>query len=620
MPRRALSFLERFRRLIIGAPIHTARAHHEKLSPVLGLPVFSSDALSSVAYATEAILSILILQSAGALGRQFPITLAICVLIVMIGISYTQTISAYPKGGGSYIVASDNLGENPGLVAGAALMIDYILTVAVSIAAGVAAFVSAFPQFHPYLVPISIGLVVAVAWMNLRGVRESGAVFAVPTYGFVIGIMATLAFGIYRVRTTGGVQEAVRSDIIGTEASTVALFLILRAFAAGCTALTGIEAVSDGVQSFREPAAKNARLVLQRMTIILIVMFVGIGYLSQHVTTLSLYMTSNPEYRTVLSQIAAYAFGNGSFGYYYVQFATMAILVLAANTAFADFPRVASFLARDGFLPRPFARQGDRLVFHNGIIMLGLAAAVLVYMFHGELDHLLPLYAIGVFTAFTLSQAGMVMHWWKLRTPGWQRSIAINIVGVVLTAVVALIILVTKFLDGAWIAVVLIALVFAIFKAISARYKSMTAQLALAAEGPISTARHTSLLLMPRVHRGILKALNYAKTIDPNCTAVHITIDERTLPQVRRDWDKWGQGVPLVILSSPFRSLIRPILDYVDELMDQDPDQTITVIVGEAVSTVWYQRVLQENVAAQLKASLAQRRNVVITSVRYFLD
>lgn len=622
MTDRKQSLLDRVRRTLIGAPIHTAQAHHEKLTPFLGLPVFSSDALSSVAYATEAILSILVLKSQRALGLQFPITLAICVLIVMIGISYTQTIYAYPKGGGSYIVASDNLGETPGLLAGAALMIDYILTVAVSISAGVAALVSAVPQFHPYLVEISVVLVIVVAWLNLRGVRESGVVFAFPTYGFILGILTVIAVGLFRAwqHPLSGPQQ-VLSNQLGKEVGLLPLFLLLRSFAAGCTALTGIEAVSDGVQSFKEPASRNARIVLQWMTVLLLAMFIGIGYLSQHIPVLTLYTNQNPNYRTVTSQIAAFAFGDKSIGFYYVQFATMAILVLAANTAFADFPRVASFLARDGFLPRPFARQGDRLVFHNGIIVLGLAAAALVFIFGGELDHLLPLYAIGVFTAFSLSQLGMVYHWKKLKTPGWQRSITINVIGFALTSAVAVIILATKFLEGAWIAVLLILVVFYLFKTVKNRYRSMSAQLALTGDYvPKEPTKHTSMLLMPRVHRGIVKALMYAKSMDPNTVALHVTLDERTLPQVRRDWERYGQGVPLVVLNSPFRSLIRPVLQYVDELLEQDPDQMLTVVVAEAVSTKWHQKLLHENVAAQLKAALAQRKNVAVTSVRYFLE
>lgn len=620
MPRRALGFVQKLRRILIGAPIHSAKAHHEKLSPVIGLPVFSSDSLSSVAYATEAVLSILILAGISALQFQFPITLMIGALIVIIIVSYTQTIYAYPKGGGSYIVASDNLGPRAGLVAGAALMIDYILTVAVSISAGVAAFVSAFPQYHSILVPVAIVLVVLVAWLNLRGVRESGVIFAFPTYGFILGIFVMMAFGIYKAMTMPEAPQRVLGAGIGSETNLLIWFLFLRSFAAGCTALTGIEAVSDGVQSFKEPAAKNAALVLRWMGVLLTLMFVGVGYLAQHLPELTLFATKDPNYRTVTSQIAVFAFGSGSIGFYFVQAFTILILVLAANTAFADFPRVASFLARDGYLPRPFSRQGDRMVFHNGIIVLGLAAAILVYVFHGELDLLLPLYAIGVFTAFTLSQAGMVVHWLKLKTPGWQKSMALNVVGGALTFAVAIIILITKWSAGAWIVVLLLALVFFIFTAIKARYDSMTEQLVLQGSPTVGTMRHSSVLLVPRVHRGMVNALRYAKQIDPNCVGLHITLDERTLPQVRRDWDRWGEGVPLVVLSSPFRSLLQPILDYVDELTEKDPDLNVTVIVAEVVSTRWYQKLLHENVSAQLKANLGQRRNVVITSVRYFLE
>lgn len=613
-------FFEKLRMALIGAPIASSRAHHEKLSPFLGLPVFSSDALSSVAYATEAILSILILKGVGALHMQLFITMCICGLIVVIGFSYTQTINAYPKGGGSYIVASDNLGTTPGLVAGAALMIDYILTVAVSISAGVAAFVSAYPHLHPFLVEISVALVLLVAWLNLRGLRESGAVFAFPTYGFILGMIATLAMCAFRVWHEPPHEQIVLSNQADKEIMAAWLFITLRGFAAGCTALTGIEAVSDGVQSFKDPAAKNARIVLQRMTAILIVMFLGIGYLSQHIPTLALYTNSDPRYTTLTSQLAAFAFGRSSFGFYYVQFATMAILILAANTAFADFPRVASFLARDGFLPRPFARQGDRLVFHNGIILLGLMAAALVAIFHGELDQLLPLYAIGVFTAFTLSQAGMVAHWRKLRTPGWKHSMAINIVGTLLTGIVTIIILVTKFLEGAWIAAVLIVVVFLLFQSVKRRYMHMTQQLVLDNSTEPAATHHTSLLLVPRVHRGIIKALVYALAIDPNCIALHVTLDDRSLPQVQRDWARFGRGVPLVVLNSPYRSLIRPVLDYVDQLLEQDPNQMLTFIVAEPVSAKWFQRLLHENIAAQLKSALGKRKNVAVTSVRYFLE
>ena len=621
MASKTLSFLERMRRTVFGAPIPTMHAHHEKLSPFIGLPVFSSDALSSVAYATEAILAVLVMYSLQSVSFQMPITIGICALIVIVIISYQQTIRAYPTGGGSYIVASDNLGETPGLIAAASILVDYVLTVAVSVSAGVAALVSAYPtQLHGLLVYLSIGIIILIAWANLRGLRESGAVFAIPTYGFIVCMMILIVVGLFRARGWPAEQQQVVADNVGKDAHLLFWFVLLRSFAAGCTALTGIEAVSDGVQAFKDPAAKNAIKTLRMMGILLLVMFLGTGYLAHHLPMLKIVDASKPEYRTVVAQIAGSVFGEGSFFYLVIQWFTTLILVLAANTAFADFPRLSSFLARDGYAPRPLARQGDRLVFHNGIIILALAAIALVTYFEGKLEMLLPLYAVGVFTAFTLSQFGMVQHWRKLKAPGWRRSATINFIGATVTGIVALVIFLTKAAEGAWIVVVLLAILYASFRAVKSRYMAMSKQLALGEARPHFTGKHKAVLLMPRVHRGILKALDYAHSIDPDCEAVHIIIDERKLANVRREWDRYGEGVPLVVLNSPYRSLIRPILDYVDELMEADPDQMLTVVVAEAVSTRWYQKLLQENVAAQLKHSLEQRRNVAVTSVRYFLD
>lgn len=611
---------ERLKRTLLGAPIPTAKAHNERLNPFIGLPVFSSDALSSVAYATEAVLGVLVMISLAAVGFQMWITAGICLLIVIVVISYQQTIRAYPTGGGSYIVASENLGETPGLIAGAALLVDYILTVAVSVAAGIAALVSAYPNIHALLVPLSILVVVMIAWANLRGVRESGAVFAVPTYGFILGMIVLILLGIYHVFTSPRAAQVIQADHIGKDAHMLFLFVLLRAFAAGCTALTGIEAVSNGVQAFKPPEAKNAIKTLVMMAILLLIMFLGTGFLAEHIPSLTIWDSANPNYRTTVSQIAATVFGLNSFGFYYVQFFTTLILVLAANTAFADFPRLSSLLARDGYLPRPLARQGDRLVFHNGIIVLAVAAILLVWKFRGQVDLLLPLYAVGVFTAFTLSQYGMVVHWRKLRTPGWKRSATINMVGAVVTGIVAAVILITKAAEGAWIVVVLLIFLYIGFRSIKGRYVAMSKQLALTDSRPHYARTHKAILLMPRVHRGILKALDYARSIDPHCEAVHITIDERRLPQAQREWQRYAEGVPLVVLSSPHRSLITPVLDYVDQLMAADPDQMLTVVVAEAVSTKWYHKLLQENVAGQLKHSLERRRNVAVTSVRYFLD
>lgn len=616
--------LSALRRFLVGPPIPNAAAHHERLSPLIGLPVFSSDALSSVAYATEAVLGVLILKGIGALGLQMWVTLAICLLIVVIAISYNQTIHAYPSGGGSYIVASENLGESPGLIAAAALLIDYILTVSVSVAAGVAALVSAFPALHPYLVPLSLFFVAVVAWANLRGVRESGGLFAIPTYGFILGVIAAIVFGVIHSFTAGPVhQVAVASTgTIGKESTAVGgalIFLVLRSFAAGCTALTGIEAVSNGVQAFKAPESKNAAKTLKMMTTLLLVMFLGTGYLAQHLPVLGLYDSSDPRYTTVLSQVAAYAFGAKSIGFYYIQIATAAILILAANTAFADFPRLSSLIARDGYLPRPLARQGDRLVFHNGILVLAVAAGFLIWKFKGELDTLLPLYAVGVFTAFTLSQAGMVVHWFHDQKPGWRTSAIINGIGACLSGAVFIVILATKFMEGAWIVALLIPLIYAGFKGIKKRYDSITRQLTIDKAPPVPSG-HMRLLLVPRVHKGILAALQYAKLDDVDCQAVHIVINEKRLPEVQHLWDQYGDGVPLVVLRSPYRSLLQPLLDYVDGIREENPGVVITVIVPEAVSTRWWHKLLQENVASQIKSALGRRKNVVVTNVRYFLN
>lgn len=606
----------------MGAPIPSREAHHEKLSPTVGLAVFSSDALSSVAYATEAVLSILVLMSAQALGLQVWISLAVVGLIAVISYSYRSTIKAYPMGGGSYIVASDNLGEGPGVVAGAALLIDYVLTVAVSISAGVAALSSAFPVLHPYLVHLGILFTMMVAWANLRGMRESGVLFAFPTYGFVIAIFTTIVVGIWRTTQMPGAPQTVIAEpgAMGSEANFPMIYIVLRAFAAGCTALTGIEAVSDGVQAFRPPEAKNAAKTLMRMAVILATLFLGMGYITTHLPSVSLLAAKNPGYTTLAAQVAKFAFGASSPFFFIVQFLTAAILILAANTAFADFPRLSSFLARDGYLPRYMARQGDRLVFHNGILSLAGAAIALIVIFHGELDQLLPLYAVGVFTAFTLSQAGMVAHWRKTKAEGWQKGLIVSTLGTTLCFIVLLIILGTKFKEGAGIVAILLPAVCVVLIAINRRYKAMTKQLGVEEMPLEKTDEHIVLLLLPRVHRGTLSALDYAAQLHGDCQAVHVTINERALPDLQRKWQTHGRGIPLVVLASPYRSLIQPVLDYVDKLRVDRPNATITVVVAEAVSTKWYQKLLSENVAQQLKVSLARRKNVVVANVRYFLN
>lgn len=629
-PSKPRSLAEKIRHRLFGAPIHTSKAHHERLGPFVGLAVFASDSLSSVAYASEAILGVLLLYATATnlapLEWLMPISLGIAVLIAIIAASYTQTIHAYPQGGGSYIVASDNLGFVPwGLTAGAALLIDYILTVAVSISAGVAALISAFPPLHGHLVDLSLIFIGIVGWANLRGAKESGAVFSIPTYGFVVGIFAMIVFGAVRIFQGGGAgfpEVEANPKTFGSEAHFPVLFIILRAFAAGCTALTGIEAVSDGTQTFRAPEAKNAAFTLRTMATLLAVMFLGIGWVAMHMPQLSLLKATDPGFRTLSSQVAVFSFGANSFGFYFVQVFTTLILILAANTAYADFPRLCSFIARDGYLPRSLARQGDRLVFHNGIIVLSLMAALLVIYFKGELELLLPLYAVGVFTAFTLSQSGMVVRWNRLRTGNWRRSLAINLVGAIVSFIVLLIIAVTKFTEGAWLVLVLLPMIYAMFVAIKRRYEHVNRRMSLENVSSVPEVdSHRSILLVPRVHTGIVSALRYAKLVGLDGTvAVHVVLNEKTLPETRRLWERYGEGVPLVVLSSPYRSLTRPVLDYIDEQLEQNPRQMFTVIVAEGVAKKFWHRLLTENVAQQLKKALGARKNVVVSNVRYGLD
>lgn len=611
----------RLRRLVLGKPIHSARAHHERLSLFFGLPVFASDALSSAAYATEAIVGILILAGLAAMGMQPWITISICTLYLIVVISYQQTVRAYPSGGGSYIVASDNLGEKPAVIAGSALLMDYVLTVAVSIAAGVAALVSAFPTLHSALLPMALGAILVVAWANMRGVRESGMMFAIPSYGFVLGMIVMIGVGLFRTFGSAHPHQVVVAEphAIGSEAALPFVFVLLRSFAAGCVALTGVEAISNGVPAFRAPESVNASRSLWLLAGMMITMFLGTGYLIQYLPNLSLFATANPEYRTVVSQIAAFAFGPNSIGFFYIQIATAVILILAANTAFADFPRLASILARDGYLPRPLARLGDRLVFQNGIILLAALAIALVWYFRGELDLLLPLYAVGVFTAFTLSQGGMVVRWIRLKGSGWRYKVAINGVGAICTAVVALVILVTKFTEGAWIVLLLITATSMGLIAINRRYRNIGSQLALPPGAKPIHHKQTAILLVPRVHQGIAAALDYATSLHAEVRGLHVTLDRNSVPELRSAWEDLAGSVPLVIIESPYRSLIEPTLDYIDEMLEEDPDRVVTVVVAEAVATKWIHKLLQENVAQQIKRALGRRRNVVVSNVRYFL-
>jgi amino acid transporter len=597
------------KRLLVGAPMPLAQARHERLTKTVALAVFSSDALSSVAYSTEEILLILVLAGTAAAHLTNPIALAIAALLTVVAISYQQTIHAYPSGGGSYIVARANLGPNPGLVAAAALLIDYVLTVSVSVAAGVAAITSAFPPLLGHRVALGVFFVVAIAAANLRGVRESGRLFAAPTYLFIVSFVIMVVVGLYR--WLWGSLPALPPH---AEAATTALtwFLVLRAFSAGCTALTGIEAISNGVPAFRPPEARNASITMGWMAFILGSLFVGI-------TVLASAMKIAPrESETVVSQIARALFGDGLF-YYLIQASTTLILVLAANTSFADFPRLASLLARDRYAPRQFRTVGDRLVFSNGILILAVTAAALIVVFRAETHALIPLYAVGVFISFTLSQAGMVRHWLVDHGSGWQWRLLINGTGAVVTGAVTLVIAVTKFTHGAWIVVLLIPTMVLAFRAVRRHYDAVAVELSLEHLGDEPPVQNTVLVLVGDLHMGVVKALRYAQSLSPSPKAVFVELDPSFTPKLEERWAKGGCGVPLVVLASPYRSMLGPLLDYIDLIRRQSAVSMVTVVIPEFVPRRWWQHLLHNQTALLVKGALLFRRGVVVVDVPFHL-
>jgi len=603
-----VSFLKR---VLVGPPMPLAQARHERLGKSIALAVFSSDAMSSVAYATEEILLILVLAGAAAAHLANPIAVSIAGLLIIVAISYQQTIHAYPNGGGSYIVAHDNLGTVPGLVAAAALLVDYVLTVAVSVAAGVAAITSALPSLQGYKVVLGVVFVAAIALANIRGVRESGRIFAVPTYFFIVSFGVLLVGGFSRM-VTGTLEPVTEPPPAAMEALT--WFLVLRAFSSGCTAMTGTEAISNGIPAFRAPESRNAAITLAWMAGILATLFVGLTVLASALHVLP----SDTE--TVVSQIARRVFGSGLL-YYLIQAATALILVLAANTSFADFPRLSSLLARDRFVPRQFATLGERLVFSNGILVLAGFAALLLVAFRGETHALIPLYAVGVFISFTLSQSGMVHYWWTRRGPGWRHRLAINGTGALATGIVTIVIAATKFTHGAWIVVIVIPMLVVTFLAMHRHYEEVAEALTLdGLEGP-PEFQHTVLVLVGDVHRGVVRAVQYARTLAPNATvrAVYVETDPGRTAKLEEKWGAWGLGVPLVVLTSPYRSLLRPLLDYIDHIQARGDDQMVTIVVPEFLPRRWWQHVLHNQTALLVKGALLFRKNTVVADVPYLL-
>jgi amino acid transporter len=626
--------LELPKRLLVGRPLRSTSLGDTLLPKRLALPVFCSDPLSSNAYATEEILMMLSLGGIGLLQLTWPVAVVVIALLIVVVASYRQTCHAYPNGGGAYAVSRANLGRDASLVAASALLVDYVLTVAVSVAAGVANIVSAVPALAPHAVLLSLGMVTALALMNLRGVRESGRVFAVPTYGFILLVFAMLAVGLFRVAVGNApVAESASFGITPTTGSNglVVVLLTMRAFASGCTALTGVEAVSNGVPYFQKPKTKNAADTLAIMGALTVGMFAGITTLALaahvHVTSDPAQLTDTPvgyEQRTVIAQIAGAVFDYHSVMFFAIQGFTAAILVLAANTAYNGFPILASILGRDGYLPRQFSRRGDRLVFSNGIVILGLFAGMLIWMFDASTTRLIQLYIIGVFVSFTLSQAGMVRHWTRrLGQPGdgpskrsMRRSRVINAVGTVFTGLVLLIVLITKFLHGAWIVVVAMPLVFALMKGIHRHYQNVSRELRPGPSGVTLPSRIHAVVLVSRLHTPALQALAFARATRP-ATLIALTVqtDPHESDVLQRQWADRGIPVPLTILDSPYRDVTGPVLDFIHNIRRDSPRDVVCVFIPEYVVRHWWEHLLHNQSALRLKARLLFQPGVMMTSV-----
>ena len=615
------------RRFLIGKPLANEQAIHERLTKFKALAVLSSDAISSVAYATEEILFTLILVSgvgSANLGVTLPIAIAIVVLLAIVALSYRQTIPAYPNGGGSYIVAKDNLGTLAGLVAAASLMIDYVLTVSVSVASGVQNLASLFTALSPYITPIDVALVLLITVVNLRGVRESGSVFAIPTYIFIFSALFMIVVGFFKVFILH-IPPAQSHFAPVQEIEPLTLFIILKAFASGCSAMTGVEAISNGIPVFKKPEPHNAAITLTWMAVILGTLFLGITGLAM-IYHIEANLQSNP---TVIAQIAQQVFdGPLSFMFPVFQIAVLLILTLAANTSYADFPRLASLLARDNFLPHQFAFRGERLAFSTGIIFLAMLASTLLIVFNGDTSHLIDLYAVGVFMSFTLSQGGMVRHWWKLRNEhrGWQRSMVINGLGAFTTLTVAVIIATTKFLSGAWIVVILIPLLVLMFMGIHKHYMRVERERTTNIPNVPAQIKHLFIVPIAALDGVSIQSLAYARSLSLNVIAVHVAVDEGDAEHVRDEWNKWKSNIApkekteLVIIDSPYRSLTRPLLYYIDTLHELYPEYTITVLLPEFVVARWWEYLLHNQTAFWLKAALLFRPGIVVTDVPQHLQ
>lgn len=614
------------RRLLIGKPIPTDRQEHERVGRLGGLAVFASDALSSVAYGPEEILLMLVLAGSAGLSYTIPVGIAVAVLITIVATSYRQTIMEYPSGGGAYVVARENLGVFASHVAGAALLTDYVLTVAVSVAAGTAAITSAWSGLHEERVAIAVLCVLGIMLANLRGLRESAALFALPTYGFIFILAALILTGLARL-ATGSLQPAEPTHFPST-LQPLTLFLILRSFSSGCASLTGIEAVANGVQAFREPRGRNAAAVMVYIAAILASTVLGVCFLAHTLGVTPLTQDVVAQARaagdvsvteeTVLSQLGRIVLGHGTL-YYLLQTLTALILILAANTSFAGFPRLAAFMARDGYLPRQMMNLGDRLVYSNGIIVLAGLACVLIVGFRGDVTRLIPLYAVGVFTAFTLSQAGMVRHLARSGAPGWRLRAAVNGFGACCTAVVLVVVAVTKFKTGAWIVCIVIPTLVLSFRAISRHYRYVASRLTLDMAHIVHPLKNLNLLLVGGIHRGTLEALQYMKAQATTGRAVHVEIGGEREPRVLREWQRWEQSIPLVVLPCPERDLAATLIEYVDKVRQEEGYDIVTLILPEFVVDSWWESLLHNHTVLWLQWALRGRTDMALLNMRYRL-
>ncbi len=608
--------LRALRTRLIGRPISSEHEEHERLTKTKGLAIFSSDNISSSAYGPEEIMRVLALAGAGALALTLPLALLIAVMLAVVTISYRQTIRAYPHGASAYLVASDNLGHVAGILAASALLIGYVVTVAVSVSAGVAALTSIVPELFGWRVAIGVTLVLLLMLGNLRGIRESGTIFMIPTYAYIVVMLGIIVYGVARTLLGDVAPFEAPAAWSAVEEGTQALgiFLILRAFSQGAVALTGVEAISDGVPAFKPPEWKNARTTLTWAAIVFAVLFLGIAYL---VTSIGI-IPDPTEEQTVLSLLVRHLTGDGIV-LVVAQVATVLILVLAANTSFADFPRLSSFLARDSFMPRQFAFRGERLAFTTGIVALSLMASALIIGFQASVSALIPLYTLGVFIAFTLSQGSMLVRWWRRREDGWRYGLFINGLGAATTAVVTVVVGTSNFFQGAWLVIVLVPLLMLLLSTIRRHYLRLDESLRLDRVPEAKEVAATPIVIVPiaRLDKTSLQAIAFANSISPEAVAVHITNDPDDAAAIRERWPSWATSTELVVVESPYRALIGPLLAYMDALQKQAPDRPIVVVLSEVVPRHWWETFLHNQTALRLKLRLFSRRNTIVADVPY---